>query len=65
MDLIKPKSFQQRIRMKELKTLSQIFSMVDRASRMKARHADQARKDRQLEIAEERLQLQRDRQQNN
>jgi hypothetical protein len=65
MDLIKPKSFQQRIRMKELKILNQIFSMVDRASRMKVRQADQHRKDRQLEIAEERLQLQRDRQQNN
>lgn len=50
--------------MKELKTLSQILSMVDRASRMKARQADQRRKDRHLEIAEERLQLQRDRQQN-
>lgn len=51
--------------MKELKILSQIFSMADRASRMKSRNADQRRKDRQLEIAEERLQLQRDRQQNN
>jgi hypothetical protein len=51
--------------MKELKILSQILSMADRTSRMKARAADQRRKDRNLEIAEERLQLQRARQHNN
>ena len=51
--------------MKELKTLNQILTIVEKASRVKARHADQRRKDRQLEIAEERLDLQRQRQTTN
>jgi len=49
--------------MKELQTLNQILNIVEKASRMKARNADQRRKDRHLEIAEARLDLTRQRQQ--
>jgi hypothetical protein len=43
--------------MKEIKALASLLEIVDRATRIQNRKADQRRKNRQLEISERRLEI--------